>query len=249
MVTRLENECALEIYLWRHDDWIVSREHTVKSKTRNQILVLIAVCLSAGFSSCKQSGDFSGGSDRAVNKPKPQTQKPPVTQITQENKCTEARLVGVKSLSSYVNQWSNSKQFDVELTFEPCPYQLNDLALPVKFDLDAYIQFVDQTNKSIPYEMLANNVSQSSGALQQKKGSDLFGKTCQDCFFFQTDFPLEADPKLTKAILRLSLSSFSVTGPSSSMTPATQNFTVPLHVRVGDAPAVTGHLTFTPKGL
>lgn len=212
-------------------------------------------CLIFALSSCKQSGDFSGGSNRApatVRPPKePQKEPPKPTQtaVQPTEQCSQTRLVGVKSLSTFIYQGSNSKQFDVELTFEPCPNQHANLALPVKFDLDAYFQFNDQGDKTIPYELLVNNSRQSNGRLTQRRGADLFGKSCQDCFFFQTDYPLEADPLLTRAILRLSLSSFGVRGPSNSSSPATRNFTVPLNIRVGDSPAVTGNLSFTPMGL
>jgi hypothetical protein len=197
--------------------------------------------------SCKQSGDFSGGSARP-NKPLPAVSKPPV-QTAPSDDCQESKLIAVKSLSSFIYQGGTTKSFDVELTFQPCPTQMTSVELPIKFDLDAYIQFISQSEKTIPYELLVNNTQQSSGRLRQTVGSDLFGKSCAACFYFLTDFPLQADPKLTKAILRLSLSSFAVRGPATSQTVATQNFTVPLHVRVGSAAPVTGQLTFTPIGL
>lgn len=200
-------------------------------------------------SACKQSGGFSGGSESA-NKPRPAINKPtPTVDPKPSDVCREAKLIGVKSLSSFIYQGGTTRSFDVELTFQPCEHQKDDLDLPVKFDLDAYIQFVSQADKTISYDLLVNNSSQSSGQLRQNVGADLFGKACQSCFYFLSDFPLQADPSLKRAVMRLSLTSFSVRGPASSQSVATQNFTVPLHVRVGDAPPVTGQLTFTPMGI
>jgi hypothetical protein len=237
-------DVVLQGMMMRHPVEAVLRRFVYRGP--NVMVRMVAAGLCFVVFSCKQSGDFQGGSERGAKRESPPVAEKPTSPGPEEQQCTQSKLVGVRSVSSFINQMGSTKSFDLELTFQPCPKQQGSHSLRLTFDLDAYMQFYSQTDKSIPIQLLVYNSPQAAGKLRQIKGADFFGKSCSACFFFESDTPLLASPDLTSAVVRLSLDSFAVLAPVSSVSRATQNFTVPLRVRVGDTPPVTGQLTFSP---
>ena len=204
----------------------------------------LAGILIPAFLSCSPGDNFVGGGGAAKvdKKPPEDSKKPPISVPVEQ--CKQAKLTSVKSLNEFVNQSARDRKISIELTFEACGNQMTNLQLPIKFDLDADMIF--SAEQSIPYELMINGISASSGNLQSLSGADLFDNVGSQYVYFKSSSPLEASPKIQKAILNLDLRGVQITGPANSTSPTFQNFSVPSHIKVGDTPPVTGQFTFSP---
>ena len=196
---------------------------------------LVAMLLLIGCSSQRFSGD-TGKRSGADAQPKP------ITAVA----CTEARLLSVQSLGTFVDQSKSERSVDVELTFEPCANQKGALLLPIMFDLDATLSFIDAQSSPIGYILTVEGApSSTSGQMNYIKGSDLFGKSGPAWGHFESSGPLSASPTFTKAILKLKLANVIFYGLPNSPVMST-NFTVPMNVRIGQSQPVVGNITLTP---
>ena len=77
-------------------------------------------------------------------------------------------------------------------------------------------------------------------------GSDLFGNTGSDYGHFESSAPLMISPQLASLDLKLMLNSVKIVGVRDG-SPATGVFSVPLHVKIGTAPAITTQISFSPR--
>lgn len=217
---------------------------------RSQFLGLaFSIMLVSTYSSCTRSDGFFGrGGNQGVEK-KPEVKPPVVTpkdqKIPPTEQCTHAKLISVRSQKTILDQRGMDRTLPIELTFQPCPTQTTSLQLPVKFDLDADMMF-PTVNPGIPYQLSVNGAVMSSGFLTPVQGSDLFDKTGPQYVHFLSSSPLNVAPNLQSAVLTLDIGAIKVMGPINSNAPATTNFTVSSHVRVGDPQPVTGQILVTP---
>lgn len=197
---------------------------------------------------CNSQG-FTGGG--ATVQPVKQTEKPENTPQNSfpdpvpEAGCTEAKLISLRSLTTTIDQKSPTRSVDVQLTFEPCPNQLNEMSYPLWFDVDGSLDFGGSTAMNLNYELSGSSVQASTGAVSFIIGTDLFGKSGSEYGHFESSSPLRASPALTTAVLKIKLNTVKILGPAIGPAPSFGNFQIPLHVKVGSAAPVTGTLTFS----
>lgn len=160
--------------------------------------------------------------------------------------CTEAQLTSVFTSQTYVDQRSANDFVAVTLKFTPCAYQKTVTSLPVTFDIDADMNFGTSTSRQIAYQMSVPGASPVSGQMTFTMGSDLFGNTGDDYGHFESSSPLMVSPQLASVDLKLILNNVKIVGVRDG-SPATGVFKVPLHVKVGEAPAITTQISFSPR--
>lgn len=203
---------------------------------RYSFIKIHAVVIGIVLSSCAPQ-KFSGGGARAQVKKDP----PP-----EPVRCAEAQLTSVSTSQTFVDQKSANNFIAVILKFTPCAYQKTVTSLPVTFDIDADMNFGGSMNRQIAYQMTVPGAPPVSGQMNFTLGSDLFGNTGDDYGHFESSSPLLVNPQLTSVDLKLILNSVKIVGVRDG-SPATSVFKVPLHVKIGEAPAITTQISFSPR--
>jgi hypothetical protein len=209
---------------------------------QSKILSVATLVVMTGLVACRGDGGFTGksGSGTAPSNPPPPVAQPMPQPIpAQPAGCTEAKLVSVTSMTSVIDQRLPTRSIDVQLTFQPCP-QMSNLNYNLWFDLDAKMT----SNQNLTYQFLGNGTVPTSGTVNFVQGQDLFGKTGNQYFHFESRAPIVAPSSLQTATLRINLGNVKIEGPVAGPTP-TGNFQIPLHVKIGNMPPVTGNITFT----
>ena len=196
-----------------------------------------ALAIGILMSSCAPQ-KFAGGSGSA-----PAAKKNPPLEPVQ---CTEAQLTSVSTSQTSVDQRGANDFIAVTLKFTPCAYQKTVTSLPVTFDLDADMSFATSTIPQIAYQMSVPGAAPVSGQMTFTLGWDFFGNTGNDYGHFESSSPLMVSPQLAAVDLKLILNNVNIIGVRDG-SPATGVFKVPLHVKIGEAPAITTQISFSPR--
>ncbi len=203
------------------------------------VLLLLGSCAPQKFAG-------STGAPKPAEKPAPKTKDELPTQPV--TGCTEARLLSIRNLVSFVDQKNSDRSVDIELTFEPCKNQNSDLKLPFQFDLDALLKFGNNGN-SLEYNISfsgPDKTTTSQGNMTFISGSDLFGKVGPTWGHFESEQDIMASPLMEKAVLKLSLSNVLFLGRPESTGPMTSNFSVPMNVKVGNSNPIKVDIMLSP---
>ena len=187
---------------------------------------------------------FTGTSGSA--NPKPAQKK--VDQIQATPNCTEARLLSIRNLVTFVDQKKADRSVDIELAFETCKKQTEDINLPLLFDLDGTLKFVTIGN-TIPYTIRFAGTDaklDGQGEMRYVTGSDLFGQTGAKWGHFESSQDLNASPLMVTATMKLMLSNVLFTGRPNSPGPMTTNFAVPMNVKIGKSAPILVDIMLTP---